>query len=72
MVRVIDKQDTILLSVFSAALFNFLPDERDPSVTLLMTNDGQNVILWHKGGNWVKKEDLPLIWKTTKSSIGAY
>jgi len=26
-----------------------------------MTNDQQNIILWHKGGDWVKIEDLTVI-----------
>ena len=48
----------VLLSVFSSALYNFLPTERDPSINILMTNDRQNITLWHKGGDWVKTEDL--------------
>lgn len=51
----------ILLSVFSAVLFNFLPSERDPSASVMMTNDRQNVTLWHKGGDWVKAEDLTVV-----------
>ena len=37
----------VLLSVFSAALYNYLPTQRDPSVSILMTNDQQNITLWH-------------------------
>lgn len=51
----------ILLSVFSAALYNFLPTDRDPSISIMMTNDRQNITLWHKGGDWVKAEDLFVI-----------
>jgi len=52
----------ILIGVFAAALGNFLPTSRDPSVTILMTNDTQgNITLWHKGGDWVKKEDLTVV-----------
>jgi FlaG/FlaF family flagellin (archaellin) len=52
----------VLLSVFSAALYNFLPIDRDPSVSIMMTNDSLgNVTLWHKGGDWVKAEDLSVI-----------
>ena len=40
----------ILLSVFSAALYNFLPSDRDPSISVMMKNDRQNITLWHKGG----------------------
>jgi len=51
----------ILLSVFSAALFNFLPTARDPGISVMMSNDRQNVTLWHKGGDFVKVQDLTLI-----------
>ena len=51
----------VLISVFSAVLFNFLPTDRDPSINVMMTNDQQNVTLWHKGGDWVKIEDLTVI-----------
>jgi len=51
----------IVISVFSAALFNFLPAERDPSINVMMSNDRQNVTLWHKGGDWVEFDDLSVI-----------
>lgn len=52
----------VLIGVFAAALGNFLPTSRDPSVTILMTHDTQgNVTLWHKGGDWVKLEDLTVV-----------
>jgi FlaG/FlaF family flagellin (archaellin) len=51
----------VLIGVFAAALGNFLPTTRDPSVTILMTNDTHNITLWHKGGDWVKKEDLTVV-----------
>jgi FlaG/FlaF family flagellin (archaellin) len=53
----------ILIGVFAAALGNFLPTSRDPSVTILMTTDNLNgtITLWHKGGDWVKKEDLTVV-----------
>jgi FlaG/FlaF family flagellin (archaellin) len=51
----------VLLSVFSAALYNYLPTDRDPSITVMMTNDTQNITLWHKGGDWVKAEDLSVV-----------
>ncbi len=53
----------ILIGVFAAALGNFLPTARDPSVTILMTADNTNgtITLWHKGGDWVKKEDLTVV-----------
>jgi len=51
----------VLIGVFAAALGNFLPTTRDPSVTILMTNDTHNITLWHKGGDWIKKEDLTVV-----------
>jgi len=51
----------ILIAVFSVILFNFLPTDRDPSITVMMTNNPQNITLWHKGGDWVKAEDLTVI-----------
>jgi len=51
----------VLISVFSAALYNFLPTTRDPTVSVMMSNDQQNITLWHKGGDWVKRDDLTII-----------
>jgi len=49
----------ILVAVFSASLANYLPSERIPTVTILLTNttDG-HITLWHKGGDWVKTDTL--------------
>jgi archaeal type IV pilus assembly protein PilA len=60
----------ILISVFSATLFNFLPTARDPSINIMMSNDNQSITLWHKGGDWVKIEDLTVIIgnETTRNS----
>jgi archaeal type IV pilus assembly protein PilA len=52
----------VLLSVFAATLFNFIPAERDPSLSIMMSNDTRgNIVLWHKGGDWVRAEDLTVI-----------
>jgi archaeal type IV pilus assembly protein PilA len=51
----------VLLSVFSATLYNFLPVDRDPSISIMISNDRQNITLWHKGGDWIKVEDLTII-----------
>ena len=49
----------ILVSVFSSSLPNYLPSERNPTVTIMMSNDtGGNITLWHKGGDWVKTDVL--------------
>lgn len=58
----------VLLSVFSAALYNYLPTERDPSITVMMTNDTQKITIWHKGGDWVKVEDLSVVIGTGDTS----
>ncbi|MEN6609773.1 MAG: type IV pilin N-terminal domain-containing protein [Methanoregulaceae archaeon] len=52
----------VLLAVFSAALFNYLPVDREPTVSIMMKNDTRgNITLWHKGGDWVKGEDLSVL-----------
>jgi hypothetical protein len=51
----------ILITVFASVATNFIPAAHDPSVTVLLTGDGENVTLWHKGGDYVKAEDLTVI-----------
>ena len=52
----------LLIGIFAAALGTFLPTARDPSVSVLITNDTSgNITLWHKGGDWIKSEDLTVI-----------
>jgi len=51
----------ILISVFASVVGNFLPSAHDPSVTVLLTGDRQNVTFWHKGGDWVKTEELTVV-----------
>ncbi len=59
----------ILVSVFSASLPNYLPSERSPTVTIMMSNDtGGNITLWHKGGDWVKTDVLKVIVSNTTST----
>lgn len=58
----------VLLSVFAAALYHYMPPDRDPSVTIRMSNDTRNITLWHKGGDWVKKEDLTIVIGTGDTS----
>jgi FlaG/FlaF family flagellin (archaellin) len=48
----------ILMAVFSAGMSSYLPTERSPSVTIMMTADDHNITFWHKGGDWVKKSDI--------------
>lgn len=51
----------ILIAVFASVLFNFLPSAHDPVITVTLTGDSRNVTLWHKGGDWVRTEDLTVI-----------
>jgi FlaG/FlaF family flagellin (archaellin) len=66
----------ILAAVFSSQLPNYLPSERSPAVTIMMSNDTLgNITFWHKGGDWVKADSLKVIIsnrtsKTTYASTG--
>jgi len=52
----------ILAAVFTSQLPNYLPSERSPTVTIMMSNDTSgNITLWHKGGDWVKISMLKII-----------
>jgi len=64
----------VLAAVFTAQLPNYLPSERSPTVTIMMSNDTSgNVTLWHKGGDWVKISDLKVIIKNpTGTPPGQY
>jgi FlaG/FlaF family flagellin (archaellin) len=61
----------ILLAVFSATLSDFLPPPRDPSVTIMMQN-GTNISLYHKGGDWIKSTDLQVIVETDENQVYHY
>ncbi|MDD1719378.1 MAG: type IV pilin N-terminal domain-containing protein [Methanoregulaceae archaeon] len=58
----------ILLGIFSASVSNYLPEPRDPSVTIMIryqenpADPGQNVLnLYHKGGDLVRSSDLSIV-----------
>lgn len=52
----------MLLAVFTTALYTFVPMDRGPTIAIRMSNDTLgNVTLWHKGGDWVKAEDLNVV-----------
>ena len=52
----------VLAAVLTSQLSNYIPSERSPTVTIMMSNDTSgNVTLWHKGGDWVKVNDLKVI-----------
>ncbi len=51
----------LLVAIFSASLSSYLPSDRDPTVTIKMTNTTENITFWHKGGDWVKKSDITVV-----------
>ena len=51
----------LLVAAFSSVLWNILPTAHDPSVTVMMTNDTTHVVLWHKGGDWIKADEITII-----------
>ncbi|WP_067050661.1 type IV pilin [Methanofollis ethanolicus] len=51
----------LLVSLFSLTLLDFLPSERSPWVDITMNNSCENVTLWHKGGDWIKRSDLQVV-----------
>lgn len=52
----------IIVAVFTSQLSSYLPSERSPTVTIMMSNDTfGNVTLWHKGGDWVKVSSLKVV-----------
>lgn len=58
----------IIVAVFSASLSGYLPSERSPTVTIMMSNDtGGHITLWHKGGDWVKTDALKVVISNTTS-----
>jgi FlaG/FlaF family flagellin (archaellin) len=61
----------ILAAVFTSQLPNYLPSERSPTVTIMMSNDTQgNVTLWHKGGDWVKENTLKVVISNQFTNLG--
>jgi len=54
--------DLILVPVVTISLMNQLPEERVPTVTIRMGPlIGDEVIFYHKGGDWIKKSDIKII-----------
>jgi FlaG/FlaF family flagellin (archaellin) len=61
----------ILVAVFTTSLADYLPRERTPSATILMSNDTEgNLTLWHKGGDWVNADRLQVVvWNATGKHV---
>lgn len=53
----------ILVPVVTISLMNQLPEDRVPTVTIKMGTVSQSgeLHLYHKGGDWVKREDILLM-----------
>lgn len=63
----------ILVAVFSASLADHLPSERIPSVTIMVTNDtAGTIMIWHKGGDWVKADSLRVRIFETDGDVTTY
>jgi FlaG/FlaF family flagellin (archaellin) len=62
----------LLVGVFAVSLGNFLPTERAPTVTVMMTNTTENVTLYHKGGDWVRAADLEVIIASNHTATQRY
>ncbi|QSZ66201.1 type IV pilin [Methanofollis aquaemaris] len=53
----------ILVALFATSAFSLIPGGREASVDIAMTNESgdSTVIIWHKGGDWVEKNDLKVV-----------
>jgi len=51
----------LLVTVFISVLGNILPSAHAPSVDVMMTHDTGHVVLWHKGGDWIRAEEITVI-----------
>jgi len=56
----------ILVPIVTISLMNQLPEDRIPTVTILMKispsqGPPETVILYHKGGDYIKKDDISVI-----------
>lgn len=50
----------ILVSLFATSAFNLLPGDRETVTTVSLQNNTTHLIFWHKGGDWVDKNDLTI------------
>jgi len=48
----------ILVAIFSASVNNYLPEERDPSINIMSSANDSHIILYHKGGDWIRSADF--------------
>ena len=64
----------ILLAIFSATASFYLPQPRDPSVTIIAdsvpgTPGYMDIHLYHKGGDWIRRSDLTVILSRVEHNI---
>ncbi|HJK77859.1 MAG TPA: type IV pilin N-terminal domain-containing protein [Methanocorpusculum sp.] len=51
----------ILVSLFATSAFNLLPGDRETMTNVFLQKDNTtHLIFWHKGGDWVDKNDLTI------------
>lgn len=49
----------VLVSLFAVSSMNLLPGERGEVVEVMMNSSNTtHLVFWHKGGDWVKSEDI--------------
>lgn len=60
----------ILISILAISAFNLLPGERIPVINVVMEYNSTNdtMSFWHKGGDWVDREELTA--SLTTSEVG--
>ncbi len=52
----------VLISVFAVSILGLIPGEREEVVNVGMNSsvDMGTISLWHKGGDWINKDDLKI------------
>ncbi|MDD3621247.1 MAG: type IV pilin N-terminal domain-containing protein [Methanofollis sp.] len=48
----------ILVALFATSAFHLLPGDREVSVDVLVNTTSDSVTFYHKGGDWVERDDL--------------
>lgn len=50
----------VLISVFAVSILGLIPGDREEVVNVGMNNTSATIYLWHKGGDWINKDDLKI------------
>ena len=48
----------IMISLFAVSVFNLIPGDREPQISVMMDYSTDSVSLYHKGGDWVRIDEL--------------